>query len=101
MQIYPDNCANRANSALDAAGIPNAPGFVNPAGPTVYPADKAMPGTAGRRAEELPKDQVTKIEIQKGSTTVPDPVKQFEPKTPNPDPRLPKKENSNQQSSSS
>jgi hypothetical protein len=98
--VTSDNCSSRSNCALDAVGVPNAPGTVNPAGPTVYPANPGMPGTAGKRADQLPKDKVTRIEVPKGSTTVPAEVKQFEPKTPNPDPRLPKKENNKAQSSS-
>jgi RHS repeat-associated protein len=92
INTYPDNCAARTNVAMDAAGIPSAPGTLNPAGPSVYPADTSMPGTAGRRGSTLPTNQVQTIQVGKGSTTVPSQLKRFEPNR-NQDQRLPKPEN--------
>ena len=104
--VREDNCSTRSNAALDAAGIPKSTG--NPPAiipgpvpgqqlPTPFGVSPNIPGTAGVRAGQLPADKVTKISIPKGSSVVPDAVKQFEPKHPHPDPRLPKKENESPQ----
>ena len=74
--MYPDNCSTRANAMLDAAGIPQAQGPVNPAYPAAMPGpDPAIPGAAGQRAQQLgdntskldPPGQVQTIQIPKGS----------------------------------
>jgi RHS repeat-associated protein len=100
VNIYPDNCSTRSNAVLDAAGIPQAQGPVNPAGPMVMPGpDPAIPGAAGQRATQmqenklLPPGTVQTIQIPKGST-VPDSLNQFNP-GPNQNPQLPKPENKN------
>ena len=100
VNVYPDNCSTRANAMLDAAGIPQAQGPVNPAYPAAMPGpDPAIPGAAGQRAQQLgdntskldPPGQVQTIQIPKGSS-VPDSLKQFNP-GPNQNPQLPKPEN--------
>jgi RHS repeat-associated protein len=100
INLYPDNCSARSNAALDAAGVPQAPGTVNPANPSVIPADNSMPGTAGKRGSQLPKDQVKVIQIPKNSTIIPDKFNEFNPGE-NQDKRLPKPLNNKEQASSS
>ncbi len=106
---YPDNCSGRSNSALDAIGVPPAVGApsmtigVPMGGPSEFPSampvpqleykDPSLPGTAGARAAQLPKEKVTVITVPKGSTTIPEAVKPFDPLSPHPDPRLPRTEN--------
>ena len=54
INTYPDNCSARSNTMLDAAGVPQAPGPVNPYGPMEMPGpDRSVPGTAGARAEHM------------------------------------------------
>ncbi|HEX6715743.1 MAG TPA: RHS repeat-associated core domain-containing protein [Pyrinomonadaceae bacterium] len=80
--ILSDNCSVRVNEALDAAGVPKAPGIVNPAGPSVYPAPTNLPGDAGSRAMQVGNDP-QKIEIPKNSSlpqSTLEAIKQFEPK---------------------
>jgi RHS repeat-associated protein len=95
--VVTDNCSSRSNRALDTIGVPVGVPVLDEGGGGGFSAvDKNMPGSAGQRAKDLGQsepDRVTVIGVPKGSTTVPDVVKQFEPRNPNPDPRLPKQEN--------
>jgi RHS repeat-associated protein len=97
VNTYPDNCSDRTNKILDAAGVPPAQ-VQGPASPYIPPShpDSAVPGTAGVRAEEAQHKDPSKVEtilIPKGSA-VPDSLKQFNP-GPNQNPQLPKQENKN------
>jgi RHS repeat-associated protein len=81
--IATDNCSSRTNGALDAAGIPGLtvpvaiPATpVTPGGLVNVPAPTNIPGTAGARAAAA---GGTTITVPKGSTTVPQQVKQFDP----------------------
>ena len=79
--LLSDNCSSRVSEALDAAKLPNAPGYVNPAGPTVYPASKGMPGDPGERAMKVGQNP-KQYEIPKNSAlsgSVLEVIKQFEP----------------------
>jgi RHS repeat-associated protein len=96
---YPDNCAERSNAILDAAGIPPATNRDNPEA-FQAPADPSVPGTAGQRGAQLPSDDVQMIDVPKGSTTVPQQLNQFNP-GPNQNTNLPKQENSTDNGSSS
>ena len=98
VNVYPDNCTGRANAVLDAAGIPQAHGPVNPAGPMEMPGpDKSIPGSAGERAQQMQGNKlldpgtVQTIPIPKGSAP-PASLNQFNP-GPNQNPQLPKPEN--------
>jgi RHS repeat-associated protein len=78
-----DNCSSRTNGALDAAGIPglSIPVAIpatpaTPGGLVNLPAPTNIPGTAGARAAAA---GGTTITVPKGSTTVPQQVKQFDP----------------------
>jgi RHS repeat-associated protein len=81
--IATDNCSSRTNGALDAAGIPKlsvpvvVPATpVTPGGVVNIPAPTNIPGTAGARAAAA---GGTTITVPKGSNTVPQQVKQFDP----------------------
>jgi RHS repeat-associated protein len=94
---YPDNCSARSNAALDAAGIPepkpaaeSSPFVLSPNAP-----DKSMPGTAGMRAADTPGSQT--IMIPKDSKSIPDSLKQFDPKPGTP--IIPEKKNEQKGSS--
>ena len=79
--ILADNCAVRVSEALDAAKLPNAPSYFNPAGPTSYPASKNIPGDPGNRAVQVGTNP-QKYEIPKNSAlsaSVLEVIKQFEP----------------------
>ena len=72
-----DNCATRANNALDAAGIPMVDSAGNPViFPWQVPAPRGLPGTAGNRAAAA---GGTPYLIPQGNPGLPSSLSPFDP----------------------
>jgi len=72
-----DNCSTRANSALDAAGIPMVDTVGQPLFfPWQMPAPRGLPGTAGERADAA---GAVPYLIRQGNPGLPSNLNQFDP----------------------